>query len=155
MKFSAAIALFCLLVACSYGEGKDAALRILSLEDSLKVYRDSLKDAQLAFSFNAVAAHVDLEDRRISLGDSCHAEISIIAAHSPDAVAGGYAYGDAQLEISGTSERRIMHNGSRWVVAFMPNHLGKDSLQGAIVLQGQRGRSTRLVFGTRFEVVAP
>ncbi len=154
MKQIISILLVCttLLTACG-GTDPQAVKRIGELEDSLKVYRDSLKDAQLAFSFNAVTAVVKLQDYKVRLGDSCLAEIYIGAANTPDAVAGGYAYCDAKLEISGTSGRRITQEGTRWVVAFMPDHLGKDSLLGAIVLHGRRGPATQLDFGSLYEVV--
>lgn len=157
MKVGGAISLLCyalLFVSCGRAPHDPLAyLRIAELEDSLKAYRDSLKDAQLAFSFNAVTAVVRLQEDEIKLGDSCRAEIFIGAANTPDAVAEGYAYGDAKLEISGLPDHRITNTGTHWVVAFKPDHLGEDSLLGTIELSGKRGPVTRLDFGHLYEVV--
>jgi hypothetical protein len=127
--------------------------RVTELEDSLKAYRDSLRDAQLAFSFNAVTAVVKLQDHEVRLGDSCRAEILIGAANTPDAVADGHAYGDAKLLLSGLPAHHITNTGTRWVVSFKPERLGEDSLLGTIELTGKRGPVTRLDFGHLFKVI--
>lgn len=157
MKEAAAIlwvVLAGLLVGCGYNASDvQTTERIQELEDSLKAYRDSLKDAQLAFSFNAVTAVVKLQDYKVRLGDSCRAEILIGAANTPDAVAEGFAYGDADLEISGLPNSRITRSDTRWLVTFLPERMGTDSLLGTIVLHGRRGASEKLEFGALYEVV--
>ena len=157
MKVRGAIALLCgafLFASCERAPHDPMLyLRISELEDSLKAYRDSLEDAQLAFSFNAVTVAVIMKDREVKLGDSCHAEILIGAANTPEAVAKGYAYGDATLEMSSLPYSRITRTDTRWLVSFLPQHLGEDSLVGTINMTGRGGPEPKMNFSAEYKVV--
>jgi hypothetical protein len=155
MKFVAAIGLTCLLAACNgSGDSRLAALRIHELEDSLKAYRDSLRDVQGVWSFNTLTAVVKLQNHELQLGDSCRAEVFIGAANSPDAARLRYRFGEARLVVEGRPEARISRSGTNWVIAFKPNRVGEDSLLGNIIVDGF-GHPVDLSFGSMYEVVMP
>ena len=152
----AAVAVFCglLLASCSRTPSDPLCyLRVSELQDSLKAYRDSLHDAQLAWSFNHVTALVKLQSQEVQQGDSCRAQVFIGAANTSDAAALGYRYGEAKLELSNKPEARITRAGSHWVVVFKPNNIGEDSLTGTISLGSGRGERTELQFSNLYKVV--
>lgn len=129
--------------------------RVADLEDSLQMYRDSLRDAQGVWSFNTLTAIVRLQDYELQLGDSCPAEIFIGAANSPDAARLGYRFGETRLSVNGHPEARISQSGTKWVVAFKPNRVGEDSLIGNITIDGTFGGPTDLSFASWYEVAMP
>lgn len=143
-----------LLASCE-GTAHDPRMvqRIVELEDSLKAYRDSLHDVQIAWSFSHVTAIVKLQNDEVKLGDSCRFQVFIGAANSPDAGSLGYRYTPARLELDGLEDARVENQSMSWLVAFKPEKLGSDSVSGTLWLDNVRYGPEDLMFTSYFNVI--
>ena len=158
MKSRGIGALLCgvaLFASCSRVHQEDPRLyaRVAELEDSLKVYRDSLRDVQTYWTFNRVTAIVKLENKLIRLGDSCRFDVFVGASNSPGEFPLPYRHGGARLELNDRPNANIIDNEGQWSVAFKPEHLGADSIVGSIWLEGVRGGPVELMFVNYCNVV--
>lgn len=159
MRTLGVLALLCvagLFASCSRAPQENPLLyvRVAELEDSLKAYRDSLRDVQTYWTFNRVTAIVKLEKDVVRLGDSCRFDVFVGASNSPGEFPLPYRHGGARLELNDRPSANIKDNEGQWRVAFKPERLGADSIVGSIWLEGVRGEPVELMFVNNCNVVA-
>jgi hypothetical protein len=136
MKLIITLLLSCatLLTACS---GRDAttAKRIGELEDSLKVYRDSLSDYKgRGWTFNTVALVAKLSNQDLVLGDSLGVQLFLAAGNSDDSNFRTHPL----IELGPGFEKVSMEKvgGVGWGFSMLPTREGRDSITGMSLIPG-------------------
>ncbi len=135
----------------------EMSARIVELQDSLRAYRDSLKQVQTYWTFNTVSSLVKMKDYEVKLGDTCALDVFLVAGNDLHQY---FRHEDPVLEITRTGE--VQHStsirkneGTGWHVWFIPNKVCSDSVVGRIIVPDQRGYSdtVELPFGVRYTVL--
>lgn len=157
MKLLAGYAvLSALLLACGGGD-RTLHARVSELEDSLRAYRDSLHDQQMAWSFNSVMPVVKVYPQEVLLGDSCYADICV-AARNTESIGFNYQRPVLKVDFARVEESRfqVTDMNGWWRVAFKPDRIGQDSIWGSVYLPCNGCRdTTELTFMSKFEAVIP
>jgi hypothetical protein len=130
MKLIIPVLLACatLLTACG-GIDARTAKRIAELEDSLKVYRDSLNDYEgKGWTFNSVALVAKLSNEHLELGDSLRVQLFLAAGNSDESSFRTHPV----IELGqGFEEVSIAKIGSvGWGFSILPTCVGRDSITG-------------------------
>lgn len=137
MKLIIPVLLVCavLLAACG-GRNAKTAKRIAELEDSLKVYRDSLNDYKSnGWTFNSIALVAKLNDEHLVLGDSLGVQLFLAAGNSDESffrtrplLQLGPGFEEVGIEKVG---------GVGWGFSILPTRVGRDSITGTLLVPGQ------------------
>lgn len=153
------VLLSCAVVLVACGRDHDARVmskRIGELQDSLRIYRDSLHDVQESWSFNALMPVVQMDNYEISLGDSCRVRV-FIAGMNTTKDHPYFRYQRPQLSADVGHGLKggvtIVEHDGWWSLAFKPTSIGQDSLSGTIVFPNSLGTSSEPhSFKSGFEV---
>ncbi|QQR87507.1 MAG: hypothetical protein IPJ76_04585 [Flavobacteriales bacterium] len=122
----------------------------------MKAYRDSLKEVQIAWSFNTLASLVKMKSYTVELGDTCMMDVFLAAGNSEHS---SFRHRDPVLNVAGTGDGAgaptiIKGKDIGWRVWFVPTKVGKDSVVGSILVPDQRGYAdtTELMFSVYYDV---
>jgi hypothetical protein len=123
---------------------------LTAARDSLKMYKDSLRAVQKAWSFNVLSAVVKLGECEPVIGDTCYATIHVAGANDWD---NGYRYERPLLTMTTQAPVIVTDRTYFWQLAFVPQRLGEDSLTGTVKFSTPGFRdSTELTFSTHYVV---
>jgi len=157
LRHTLLLALTAWLAGCANDDATRLNQRVVELQDSLRVYRDSLSRVQTYWTFNTVGSCVKMKDYEVKLGDTCMLEVFLTAGNEAH---GYFRHEDPILSMTraggdGRSTRVVKNEGLGWKVSFVPDHVGEDSLMGQIVVPDQRGHadSVQLPFAVRYSVL--
>jgi hypothetical protein len=107
--------------------------QVSELRDSLHLYMDSLRVVQKNWTFNALSPVVKMQRDEVRLGDTCFANVYLSAYNNG---LNGFRFQEPKLSMSarpsGESSLKVLEHDGLWSIAFKPEGLGEDSLNGKI-----------------------